>query len=137
MICKRTVDRYCIEDIKLIENYDKVINDKTQTWDCHHRLETELNLLKNELIEKDLYYNRPASELIFLTKYEHNSLHFTGRIYTDEHKEKLAESKRGVKRPEETKRKISESLRGNTPGNKGKKKVWNDPNDKTKGFHFE
>lgn len=24
----------------LIENYDKAIADKTQTWICHHRLET-------------------------------------------------------------------------------------------------
>lgn len=37
--------KYCCEDISLIENYEKAVNDKTQTWCCHHKLEIEL--LKN------------------------------------------------------------------------------------------
>lgn len=31
---------YCKDDITKIENYEKAIADKTQTWAIHHRLET-------------------------------------------------------------------------------------------------
>ena len=57
---------YCCEDISLIENYEQALNDQTQVWDCHHRLEIELGLSAAELIKQGLYWNRPASELIFL-----------------------------------------------------------------------
>ena len=33
---------------ELIENYDKAIADKTQTWECHHRMEAVYT--RNELI---------------------------------------------------------------------------------------
>ena len=75
MICKNRVKKFCSEDISLIENYQEAINDTTQTWHCHHRLEIELNKSGNELINMNLYYNRPASELIFLRKSDHMSLH--------------------------------------------------------------
>lgn len=75
MICKKSVKHFCSEDISLIENYQEAINDTTQTWHCHHRLEIELDKSGNDLINMNLYYNRPASELIFLTKREHMSLH--------------------------------------------------------------
>lgn len=35
MICIYTVKKFCKEDPSMIENYDKAIADKTQTWDCH------------------------------------------------------------------------------------------------------
>lgn len=78
MINLKNVKRFCRDDLSLIENYDEAMNDKTQTWCCHHKLEIELNLSVKELIEKDLYYNRPHSELILLTREEHNKLHSTG-----------------------------------------------------------
>lgn len=31
----------CCEDPSLIENYELAINDDTQIWDCHHRLEID------------------------------------------------------------------------------------------------
>lgn len=71
---ERRLSRYC-KNFKEIENYDKMINDKNNYYDCHHRLEIELNLSKQELIERGLYWNRPANELIFLTKHEHKILH--------------------------------------------------------------
>ena len=74
MISKKCL-RYCCEDLSLIENYEKAINDTTQTWHCHHCLETDSFLTRDELKKQDLYYNRPASELIFLTPSEHHSLH--------------------------------------------------------------
>lgn len=81
----KNVFKYCCEDISLIENYDKAISDTTQIWQCHHRLEThykngkrkpcEQNLTRKELKEQNLYYDRPAKELIFLTIHEHATIH--------------------------------------------------------------
>ena len=82
MICNGTVEKYCSDDISKIENYDKAINDTTQTWHCHHRLEIHDNgttLSQEELKSNGMYYNRPASELIFLTRREHMRLHRTGK----------------------------------------------------------
>lgn len=67
--------QFCGEDIRLIENFEKALLDRKTVWDVHHRLEIELNKTGQELKEAGLYYNRPASELIFLTKSEHSSLH--------------------------------------------------------------
>ena len=71
---KRTKE-LCCEDISQIENYEAALADETQTWVCHHRKGIELNKSKEELIEMGLYYNRPACELMFLTKSEHQKLH--------------------------------------------------------------
>ena len=49
MISENQVKKYCREDISLIENYDKAINDKTQTWDCHHRKESQYSV--DELVD--------------------------------------------------------------------------------------
>lgn len=65
----------CCEELSLIENYDKAINDKTQTWDLHHRLETDLGLSRQELIDTGRYYKVEAKYLIFLTHSEHLSIH--------------------------------------------------------------
>lgn len=83
---------YCKEDLSLIENYDKAINDKTQIWDCHHRLEIELNLSARELQRKHMYFDRPASELIFLTHSEHTILHQTNRKRTQTEKRKISKT---------------------------------------------
>lgn len=68
---------YCKEDLSLIENYDKAISDNN-VWEIHHRLETELNLSRKDLQDRNLYFNRPASELIFLTHSEHRKIHVNG-----------------------------------------------------------
>jgi hypothetical protein len=88
MICYNTIKNYCNGDISQIENFEQAINDTTQVWHCHHRLETNLNLSAQELIDRDLYYNRPASELIFLTKSEHSRLHSIGRTYSEKTRKK-------------------------------------------------
>lgn len=71
MINIKGVKKYCCDDIALIENYETAINDTTQTWEIHHRLEIQEDgtlISRDELINKGLYYNRPSDELIFLTK---------------------------------------------------------------------
>ena len=76
MINEKLAIKYCKNDISQIENYDKAIADKSQVWHCHHRRETIYS--RSGLIEIGEYYNRPACELIFLTKSEHIRLHKIG-----------------------------------------------------------
>lgn len=78
----KNLKNICKDDICLIENYDKAINDQTQTWECHHILETDLNMSRQQLIDIKRYYNVPASELIFLTRDEHNKIHRTGKRHS-------------------------------------------------------
>ena len=48
-------------------------------WDIHHRRECDENgrtlFTKKQLIENNLYFNRPASELMFVTRSMHCKLH--------------------------------------------------------------
>lgn len=137
MINKSKTQWFCKDDISLIENYDKAIADKTQTWHCHHRRETIYS--RNDLIEIGEYYKRPAIELIFLTPKEHRKLHSTGNTYhknkkhSEESKKKMSESLKGCiswnkgrKLSEEHRRKLSEAHKGKSPTNKGIKtgKCW-------------
>ena len=122
MINFRNAKIFCKDDISLIENYDKAIADKEQIWDCHHRKGTIVS--RKELIKKNEYYNRPASELIFLTEYEHKSLHhkgnknWLGRHHSEETRRKMSEAQQGNKNmlgkhhSEETRRKMSEAQKG-------------------------
>ena len=107
---------YCIEDISKIENYDKAIADTTQTWVCHHRLEMQDEHFNSaEYLKKNnLYYHRPAAELIFLTRGEHTKLHSTGRSLSEESCRKISEANKGRKFSEEHKAKIAKALEGNT-----------------------
>ena len=79
MINFNTATQYCREDISLIENYEKALNDQNETWHCHHRLEIQDDgnkvVSSRTLIENKLYYDRPANELIFLTKSAHRTIH--------------------------------------------------------------
>lgn len=112
--------KYCSEDISLIENYEIAKNDPTQIWDIHHRRETIYT--RDGLIEIGEYYNRPAAELIFLTRDEHNKFHKRGTHFSEESKQKMRDSKLNL--PEEVKSKmrraVSMALKGKTTWMKGK-----------------
>lgn len=89
----KTVQMYCCEDISKIENYDKAVSDKTQVWQCHHKLELietggVVNASRKDLTDWGLYYSRPADELIFLTIKQHMLLH-NGHNFNEEHKNKI------------------------------------------------
>ena len=103
---------YCREDLSLIENYDSAIADKMAIWPCHHRLEINdgFILSSKELIGLNLYYNRPASELIFLTDLEHKRLH--GTYMTLEHKKKISIWSKNRIVSKETREKLSKALKG-------------------------
>ena len=95
MIDKYGAKKFCKEDISKIKNYDKAIDDTTQTWECHHMTETWWNCSKQDLIDNECYYGRKACELIFLTPAEHKSLHHKGKIVSEETRKKLSESHKG------------------------------------------
>ena len=135
MISKNWPTRFCSESIENIENYHQAVWD-TQLWDCHHRLEIDndgTRHSKEELVSRGLYWDRPASELIFLRHDVHTSLHQTGnkhccgRKLSDETRRKMGESWKGKHLSEEHRRKIAEASRGksrnkgNTPWSKGKR----------------
>lgn len=114
--------KFCCEEISLIENYNEALNDTTQIWDCHHRNEIELNKKAQELIDMGLYYNRPASELIFLPHIEHTRMHMKIRwqlnpiLFTDEFREKMSKLRKGQPKTEEWKIKIGIGNKGKTKG---------------------
>ena len=121
MINEIKAKKYCRDDLSKIENYEKAIDDKTQTWDLHHRLELTLDgefaLSREQLKMHDMYYNRPYYELIFLTHAEHMHLHmkgennpFYGKHHSDETLRKISESHKNMS--DETLRKISEANKG-------------------------
>lgn len=117
--------RYC-DNIENVENYEKAKSDNFVGWECHHRLETHnsdgerrlVDISHEELKALDMYYNRPAEELIFLTKKEHRSFN-KGKPKSEEMKAKLSKAKKGKPKSEEHKKKLSEALKGNIPWNKG------------------
>ena len=119
MINEKQAKKFCKEDISKIENYDKAVNDTTQTWHCHHRTEIWWNCSRQDLIDNECYYGRKACELIFLTKKEHHSLHIMHM--SEDRRKKMSESHKGKPSPnkgktfsEESRRKLSESHKGNT-----------------------
>ena len=79
MINEYYAKRFCSEEISLIENYHEAIADEEKMWDVHHRRECDSEgvtlFTKKQLIEMHLYYRRPASELIFVTRSMHKKLH--------------------------------------------------------------
>lgn len=135
MIHLKHTNKFCKDDISLIENYDKAVTDTTQMWDCHHR--DEIRILPSgmivirslaELKENGRYYNCPANELIFLTRSEHMKLH--SKYKSIETRRKMSESFKGKNNPiygkhrsEETKRKISEAHKGKTASEETKRKM--------------
>lgn len=103
-----------------VENYEKALADNFKGWICHHRLQTWnsdgerrlIDIKAEELKALGMYYNRPASELIFLTNAEHASLHHKGKSKSVEMRRKLSEARKGKPRSEETRKKISEGHKG-------------------------
>ena len=79
MISERSARLVCSEDVSLIENYHQAIADQTKMWDIHHRRECDSEgrtlFTRKQLIDMNLYFKRPAAELIFVTRSMHKKLH--------------------------------------------------------------
>ena len=137
MINEINAKKFCKDDISLIENYDKAIADKTQTWDCHHRRETIYS--RSGLKEIGEYYNRPACELIFLTPADHRRLHklgkpsgMKGKHLSAETRKKMSETRKGKRFSESHKKKMSEAKRGKHHSAEARKKI----SESSKGKHL-
>ena len=123
--------KYYCKDYENIENYEAAKKDNFKGWECHHRLETHnsdgerrlVDITRDELKALDMYYNRPSSELIFLTKSEHYILHHKGKPRSAETKKKLSEANKGKHLSEETRKKLSEASKGHTVSDETKKKI--------------
>ena len=83
------------------------------------------------LIKCEMYWKRPASELIFLTPAEHTQLHSKGKVLSEETKRKLSVNN-GSRRPE-VRARISEAAKNRPPvssetrrkmSESGKNKQW-------------
>ena len=133
---KHQFEKYC-KDYGNIENYYKAAADNFKGWHCHHRLETHtsdgerrlVDISQKELKALGMYYNRPAEELIFLPRSEHEAFK-KGRHHSAETKNKLSIINKGEKNPmygkhlsEEHKNKLREVNKGNAYA-KGKP-AWN------------
>ena len=133
MIYEDNVKKYCCEDISRIENYEEAVG-SPESWHCHHRLETHnsdgerrlVDITGRELKALGMYYDRPADELIFLTRKDHLGLHMKDKSKGEEHKRKISEAKKGRKRSpfsEEWRRKISETSKGRKHSEETKRKI--------------
>ena len=70
--------RYCERGrLKEVENYDLAAKDNFVGWQIHHRLGVDLS--RNEMKSRGIYWSRPPEELIFLTVSEHASIHKKAR----------------------------------------------------------
>lgn len=118
---------YCL-DPENIENFEKALADNFKNWCVHHRLETWnsdgerrlVDITPAELKALGMYYNRPASELIYLTISEHSALHsegkhnaMYGKRHSEEAKKKMSCSWDYNKHlTEEIKERMSEAKKG-------------------------
>lgn len=136
MINEERTKSYCSEDISKIENYEQAVNDSTQIWDCHHRLEIQGQFKNSPALLKKcgLYYNVPAWQLIFLTKADHTRIHRLGSHMSMETRKKLSASRSGKfcgernpmfgkRHSEETRKKISEKALGRHHSTEARKKM--------------
>ena len=122
MINEKNAQRYCCDDISLIENYSSAISDKYEMWECHHRRESEMR--QKDLKDIGEYYERPACELIFLPTNEHRRL-IAGLPKSEEHKKNISKGRIGMKFSEDHKRNLSMSHMGNTWSEEQKQKFRN------------
>ena len=69
------LDDVCSESLSNVEGYLAAVLDSRQVWHLHHKVGAICDRRKDELIDMDLYYHRPANELVFLPPDVHIRLH--------------------------------------------------------------
>ena len=147
MIYEKSIRQFCSEDPSLIENYNEAVS-SPEKWVCHHRGEILPcgRYTPADLKKFGLYYHRPASELVFLTRNEHTRIHklgnknclgkhrteatkeklrqaHLGKRLSDAAKEKLRQLNLGKRLSDETKAKMSQKWLGKKWYNNGVKCV--------------
>lgn len=153
MINERNAKMFCIDNISLIENYEDAVNDPSETWVCHHRMETHRRngkprvtpLSTDDLVDWRIYCNRPASELIFLNHSEHRALHNkhatieTRKKWSDNAKRRHPVAwNKGKKMPEEQRIRLSEAKKGKRASEETRIKMSlaHKGNKSSKGMHW-
>ena len=112
---KKNWNAFCSEPLELVENYKQAEADNFAGWCIHHRLEIKpdgTRMSRQELKDKNLYYGRPASELIFMRFGEHTTLHWLGKHHSEETRKKLSEARKGKHLSTEHRKKLSEAHKG-------------------------
>ena len=107
--------KFCSEPIDKIEHYEEALAEDFKGWCIHHRLEIQpdgTRVSMQQLIDKNLYFHRPASELVFMKVCEHATLHHKDKVISEETRQKIAESHKGKHLPAEHRKKIAEALKG-------------------------
>lgn len=112
--------QFCCEPIENIEGYSDMIA-SDEKWCCHHKRGIDEEKSKQQLINEGLYFDRPASELVIMTIYDHKSLH--GKNRRPETKKKNSDAMSGENHfmwgkhhSIESRRKMSESHKGKISG---------------------
>lgn len=102
--------RYCKDPLESIEGWNEMLNDASgQRWHIHHRDEISedgVGVHSDELKDLKMYYHLAADKLIFMTAFDHLSLHRRGK--NNPMHGKPAPNK-GKPMSEETKKKLSEN----------------------------
>lgn len=103
----RQLKKYCRESIENIKGYREAVESEGR-YECHHL--NELTFTRDELIKMNMYYRRPASELVILKASEHNAWHnkWNGSPMSGVTGEKHPCFGRTFNHTEDTKRKLSE-----------------------------
>ena len=127
--------KFCRDDISLIKNYAEALADASQVWYVHHiNGEPFTGFSRKDLIKMKMYYNRPASELMFVTSKMHDDIHNNstnwgkvnkGKQLSTEHKHKLSIASKGRVMSDYTKSKMSASRTGVKLTDKHKKAISN------------
>lgn len=93
---RRNWYKFCSEPLDKIEHYEEALSEGFKGWCIHHRREIQpdgTRMSRQELKDKDLYYDRPASELVFMRKREHTTLHWLGKHMPEEVKNKISQTR--------------------------------------------
>ena len=153
---KKNWKSYCSEPLELVENYMAAKADDFEGWCMHHRREIKLDGTRvsiQELKDQGLYYDRPASELIFMRNGEHSTLHNKdkvisvetrkkmseaqkGKQFSAEHRKKMSESQKGKHLPAEHRHKIAEALKGKHLSAETRQKMSEARKGKKLGVHW-
>lgn len=78
-----------------VENHDKAAADNYEGWVLHHKL--GVGVPREELMELNLYYDRPPQELIFVTEKEHRGIHNKGMKHKESWRRKISKVWKGKK----------------------------------------